>query len=201
MGQPLGVRLWGSCHRGFLIPGWSFLCTITSSVCSALTLGDTSRYWEWGWELDLCSVQKPQSVPLCVCWLPLPPPPIPEIAIFILPCLLSVTLTHQKHTKLISPKFLLVRDSVCVFLVISTFVKMYKVSLEKPEHRVVHLERLRTCTHTRTCAQNPCCGSQVAVIPQKAQGLKLRLKGFPALLLLEKKQRFAVTYAMVTISG
>lgn len=98
--------------------------------------------------VDLCSVQNPQSVPLCVCWLPLPPPPIPEIAIFILPCLLSVTLTHQKHTKLISPKFLLVRDSVCVFLVISTFVKIYKVSLEKPEHRVVHLERLRTCTHT-----------------------------------------------------
>lgn len=52
-------------------------------------------------------------------------------------------------------------------------------------------------THTRTCAQNPCCRSQVAVIPRKARGLKLRLKGLPALLLLEKKQRFAVTYAMV----
>ena len=127
-GQPPSVRLWGDCHRGFPLLGLWFLWIHQS-------LWSWWGYWEWGWESYpylCCScwfIPHAKATEFascvgttnCLCHLP----PIPEMEFSVLPCLLSVILTHQKLTKLLSPKFLLIRDhDVRVILVISTFIKI-----------------------------------------------------------------------------
>ena len=109
--------------------GCCFLWTITSSIHLAtmeiLGVGGGNRTPNFAAEVGSCP--HATATVCCVCWhysLPCHPPLIPEIAFSALPCLLSVIFTHQKLTKLLSPKFLLIRNHVFVILVICTFKKI-----------------------------------------------------------------------------
>ena len=155
-GQPPRVRLWGTV-TGLSSQGWHF---------SALSLHPSLRPWwaYWG-GCGNCAptgvaavrsdhMQKPQSVPLCVCITNCHchPPRIPEIAFSTSLCLLAVTLTPETPPKLISPKFLLLRNRVCVILVISR-IKIQS-AIKKPTNQWAHEvstgEPQNTQAHTLT---------------------------------------------------